>query len=152
MARWSDFCAGAPEIAEAGRALLYQHGLGLAYLATVRSDGGPRVHPVCPTIVHDRLWVSVGPSPKQRDLIRDRRYALHTFPKVEADDEFYVEGSATAVDDEEVRAAAMASLHEDGVSTSGDEVVFELSIDRALLATYGPRPSWPPEYRRWAAS
>src|SRR6266704_3965772 len=44
-----------PDFADAGRALLYQFGVGLAFLATVRRDGGPRVHPVCPLICHGGL-------------------------------------------------------------------------------------------------
>ncbi len=30
-----------PDLAEAGRSLLYQHGVGLAFLATVRAEGRP---------------------------------------------------------------------------------------------------------------
>src|SRR5262245_36885516 len=39
MKRWSEFAAEAPDMAEAGRALLYQFRVGLGYLATVRRDG-----------------------------------------------------------------------------------------------------------------
>jgi hypothetical protein len=42
MKRWIDFAAEQPEMAEAGHALIYQHRVGLGYLATVRKDGGPR--------------------------------------------------------------------------------------------------------------
>ena len=96
--RWGEFAAAqAPELAEAGRRLLYQHGPGLGYLATVRPDGGPRVHPVCPHVAEARLWVFVGhASPKRFDLQRDPRYALHTFPCVDVDDEFFVTGEADA--------------------------------------------------------
>src|SRR6266851_2560720 len=45
---WSTLAAERPDLAEAGRALLYQFGVGLAFLGTIRKDGGPRVHPVCP--------------------------------------------------------------------------------------------------------
>ena len=34
---------------------------------------------------------------------------------------------------------------------SDDETLFEFLVERALLATYGPRPSWPPTYSRWTA-
>jgi hypothetical protein len=44
-----------------------------------------------------------------------------------------------------VRAAYTAPIQE------GDDALFELEIERALLASYGPRPSWPPEYTRWSA-
>jgi Pyridoxamine 5'-phosphate oxidase len=90
MKRWSEFAVETPGMAEAGRALLYQFRVGLGYLATVRRDGGPRVHPVCPVIAHGGLYVFVGNhSPKAHDLLRDGRFALHAFPH-EVDDEFYV--------------------------------------------------------------
>jgi hypothetical protein len=39
MERWSEFAAEQPDMAEAGRTLLYQFRVGLGYLATVRKDG-----------------------------------------------------------------------------------------------------------------
>jgi hypothetical protein len=39
MVTWKDFAAAAPELAGAGRALLNQFGVGLAFLATLRRDG-----------------------------------------------------------------------------------------------------------------
>jgi hypothetical protein len=102
--RWSEFAAEQPQLAAAGRALIYQFKVGLGYLATIRKDGGPRVHPVCPVIANDGLYVFVGnQSPKVHDLRRDGRFALHSFPNPEVDDEFYVEGWARQVDDPEVR-------------------------------------------------
>jgi hypothetical protein len=47
---WSELESQSPEIAELGRAALYQYGPGLGFLATVRADGGPRMHPVCPAV------------------------------------------------------------------------------------------------------
>jgi hypothetical protein len=52
---WAEFESASPELAETGRSYLYFYGPGLGYLATVRADGGPRVHPVCPCIVDGRL-------------------------------------------------------------------------------------------------
>jgi hypothetical protein len=45
MLRWTEFQRVRPDLAEAGRRLLYQFGVGLAFLATLRADGGPRLHP-----------------------------------------------------------------------------------------------------------
>lgn len=85
MKRWSDFAAEKAGMAEAGHALIYQFRVGLGYLATVRKDGGPRLHPVCPVIAHDGLYVFIGNhSPKVHDLLRDGRFALHAFPHPEA--------------------------------------------------------------------
>jgi hypothetical protein len=55
MKRWNEFAAEQVELAEAGRALVYQCKVGLGYLATVRKDGAPRVHPVCPVIAYGGL-------------------------------------------------------------------------------------------------
>lgn len=149
MSRWADLEREAPELAAGGAALLHQHGLGLGYLATVRADGGPRIHPFCPILCDGGLWGFIGDSPKLRDLRRDRRYAIHSFPSPDRDDEFYAHGRAVEVPDPEViarvRAAYTAPIQE------GDDALFELEIERALLASYGPRPSWPPEYTRWSA-
>ena len=46
----------------------------ITYLATVRRDGAPRVHPVCPIIAKGRMFVAIAPdSPKRLDLVRDGR-------------------------------------------------------------------------------
>jgi hypothetical protein len=55
MLRWTEFQRVRPDLAEAGRRLLYQFGVGLAFLATLRADGGPRLHPMCPLVTDDAL-------------------------------------------------------------------------------------------------
>jgi hypothetical protein len=84
MKRWSEFAAEKPNMAEAGQALIYQFCVGLGSLVTVRKDGGPRIHPVCPVIAYGSLYVFIGNhSPKVQDLRRDDRFALHAFPHPE---------------------------------------------------------------------
>lgn len=56
MATWGDFVRAEPEMAKDGRDLFYRVGIGLGYLATVRKDGGPRVHPFCPVIAGDGIY------------------------------------------------------------------------------------------------
>jgi Pyridoxamine 5'-phosphate oxidase len=147
MERWSEFAAEQPAMAEAGRALLYQFKVGLGYLATVRRDGAPRVHPVCPVIAAGGLYLFIGnQTPKLRDLLRDGRYALHTFPNPEVDDEFTVSGRVERCDDPAVREVVYAAY-----TATGNDTLFELWLERALHAKYGPRPSWPPVYMRWPA-
>jgi hypothetical protein len=151
MKRWSEFAAERPDMAEAGRTLIYQFRVGLGYLATVRKDGGPRVHPVCPVLANDGLYVFIGNhSPKLRDLLRDGRYALHSFPNPQVDDEFTVAGRAERVDDAVIRQIVYDAYTATGAFTS-DDTLFELRLERALHAKYGPRPSWPPAYTRWSA-
>ncbi len=102
---WGEFARLAPELAAEGRALLYQFGVGLAFLATTRADGGPRVHPICLLLTDDAAYAFTVPSLKQGDLRRDGRYALHSFPRPDDEDAFFALGSARSVDDPAIRAA-----------------------------------------------
>jgi len=151
MKRWCEFAEERPELAEHGREMIYQYGVGLGYLATVRKDGAPRVHPVCPTLANGGLYLFIlTQSPKCYDLLKDDRYALHTFPKTESDDEFYVTGRATPTGDTEVRRIVYDVYTATGAHTAND-TLFELSLDRVLFAKYAQRGSWPPEYTKWRA-
>jgi hypothetical protein len=139
MITWTEFTRQQPALAEAGRRQLYQFGIGLAFLATVRPDGGPRVHPVCPVISPAGLHLLIKDGPKERDLRRDGRYALHSeaCPPPRADDGFAVIGRASQVTDaaaiRTVRGQVMAER--DGKVWPGfeEEAVFELRIERCLL-------------------
>ena len=129
MVSWQEFAAAAPKLAETGRALFFQFNVGLAFLATVRKDGAPRLHPVCPVLSNDRLYLLITPdSPKKRDLLRDGRYALQPFPQPKpGSDEFYVTGRAHLVEAPEVRS----SIFRDAKHTAHAlEVAFELEIER----------------------
>lgn len=151
---WARFESEAPEIAAAGRRLLSADGTGIAFLATVRKDGGPRVHPVMPILAGDALYVFVvNLGWKYRDLLRDGRYALHSSPKPEGGEEFYVTGSVRESSDPVERAKAREAS---GGRLGGldFEALFELGADRALhtkWANWGTAQTWP-EYLKWAAS
>src|SRR5437773_12292681 len=81
MVTWKEFAAAEPDLADVGRSLLYQFKVGLAFLATVRQDGAPRLHPVCPVLSNGRLFVLMLPtSSKRYDLLWDGKYALQAFP------------------------------------------------------------------------
>lgn len=151
MKRWNDFARQAPEMAEAGRVLIYQFKVGLGYLATIRKDGAPRIHPVCPILANDGLYVFIGnQTPKKQDLLRDGRYALHTFPCVEVDDEFTVSGRAVRIDDPAIDKVVYDTYVATGATTS-NHTLLELFIERALHAKYGPRGSFPPKYTKWTS-
>jgi hypothetical protein len=135
---WGEFAAARPDLAEAGRDLLYQFGVGLAFLATVRSDGGPRVHPICPLLTDVGIYAFVIPSPKQGDLRRDRRYSLHSFPRPDDEDALYLTGRATLIDYGQLRS----SLSDQFVSErtlfavpppAAADALFEFDIERCLL-------------------
>src|SRR3712207_1872608 len=133
MAFWSEFSAADPFLAAGIRALLQQYGPGMGYLATVRPDGGPRVHPVSPVLT-DQLYVFVIASPKRHDLERDGRYALHSYPPEESDDEAHLTGRATPVRDPLVVSRLADALH---ASAHIDWRLFELSVETAMLRRHG---------------
>ncbi|GAA1802041.1 pyridoxamine 5'-phosphate oxidase [Planosporangium flavigriseum] len=133
MASWSQFAVAAPQLAASIHALVHQYGPGLGYLATVRPDGGPRIHPVSPFITHDGLFCFVIDSPKRRDLERDGRYALHSFPPEITDDEAYVSGLARLVTDPERVQRYAAEMRAEPLV---DWRLFEFSIDVAMVVRH----------------
>jgi hypothetical protein len=154
MASWSDFVAAEPRLAAGIRALLQQYGPGMGYLATVRANGGPRIHPVSPVITDEGLYCFIVDSPKRRDLERDGRYALHSYPPELNDDEAYLTGRAVPVRDPLVVSRLAGALH---ASPDVDWRLFELLIDTATLRRHGPAgalplsasPAVPPFARSW---
>lgn len=138
MKTWPEFAALRPDLAEAGRALLYQFGVGLGFLATTRADGGPRVHPMCPIMTEVGMFAFIVPGPKQRDLRRDGRYALHSFPRPDDEDAFSCLGSVRVVADAAVRSGLSDVFVDEraalGVpAPSSEEIAFELLVDSCLL-------------------
>jgi len=135
---WNEFGALRPDLAEPGRALLYQVGVGLAYLATTRPDGAPRLHPMCP-VMHDAgLFAFIIPSPKQRDLRRDGRYALHSFPCEDNEDAFSFSGMARLVADAGLRSDLSALFVAERArfavpAPSDEDGLFEFLLESCLL-------------------
>ena len=152
MVRWKEFAAAEPDLADIGRSLLFQFKVGLAFLATVRRDGAPRLHPVCPVLSNDRLFVLITPtSPKRHDPLRDGRYALQTFPQPKpGSDEFYIAGKAVLVDDQ---AARTDILRDAKHMADASETAFELWIDRVMHTRWEHvlTPQMRSEYRKWCA-
>src|SRR5688572_6445763 len=135
MVTWKEFAAAEPDLADVGRRLLFQFKVGLAFLATVRRDGAPRFHPVCPVLSNDRLFVLITPtSPKRHDLLRDGRYALQTCPQPKpGSDEFYIAGNAVLNDDQATRGNILGDAKH---MTDASETAFELWIDRVMHTTW----------------
>ncbi|NRQ32491.1 pyridoxamine 5'-phosphate oxidase family protein [Nonomuraea sp. NN258] len=78
MVAWKDFAGQCPRIAQlfARRHAATGH---LCLLATLRSDGYPRISPIEPGIFEGRLLlVGMPGTTKFRDLARDPRFCLHT--------------------------------------------------------------------------
>ena len=60
MLTWKQFAVAEPKLAGAAQSLLYEFDIGLGFLATVRKDGGPRVHPICPMFFEGSLYGVLG--------------------------------------------------------------------------------------------
>src|SRR2546425_1257887 len=104
MVAWPQFAASEPDLASFGAA---RFAASPAYLATIRADGSPRVHPVSPIIAPSGLYVFMEPtSPKAADM-RDRaRFALHNGvpDKAGSGGEFHVTGCGRLMVDVTTRA------------------------------------------------
>ncbi len=138
MISWIEFRDQQPDLARRGTELLYHFGIGLAFLGTVRPDGGPRLHPMCPLLNHTGLYAFIIPSPKQRDLLRDGRYALHTFPFEDNEDAFYLSGTARHVSDARIREQLGQQFVDERVQfavprPADDHQLFEFHLGRAML-------------------
>ena len=78
MATWQEFAAAAPRIAEIFTRRHAATG-NLCMLATLRTDGFPRISPMEPRFFEGALWIGGMPgTAKFRDLVRDPRFSLHT--------------------------------------------------------------------------
>lgn len=133
---WQKLEVAAPELAVFGAARLTQR---IAYLATIRVDGSPRVHPVSPFIGHGRLFVYMEPaSPKGNDLRRDERYAMHCAVEdtTGGGGEFCVRGTAGLVEDPETRSKAFDAAGTIGYKPNDRYILFELDVEEALATTY----------------
>lgn len=146
MASWAEFAKQAPELAAFGAERI--GGNRVAYLGTLRPDGGPRVHPVTP-ILGEQLFRFMEPtSPKGNDLQRDPRYSLHGTVEDSSggNGEFYVRGHAELIEDSEVRAKVVkAATYE----PAERYILFALSVEFAFMNIYG---NGEPNPRRWRDS
>lgn len=148
MVSWSAFARSTPELAEAGRRLLYRRSVGEALLASVRDNQPPRIHPIYVSIVDGRLYAFLGPSAKRDDLVKDGRYALHSHVDPAAPGEFMVRGRVRVVDDPDELAAHAADWY---FETDDTWSLVEFSVERAVLGERRDADEWPPRYSSWRA-
>lgn len=131
---WQALEHGNPELAHYGQQRLLDS--GVAYLATIRADGSPRLHPVTPIIGQGHLFVFMEPtSPKGRDLRRDGRYAMHcsVSDSSGSSGEFFVSGTAQLTDDPTMRALAIQCA---SFIPAERYVLFELGVANATSIAY----------------
>jgi hypothetical protein len=162
MRTWGEFAEETPELAARGERLINQFGTGLGFLGTVRKDGGPRLHPVCPVITADGLYVFVlDHSPKYHDLRRDPRFALHSFPPeppkagvTDGDEEFYITGTATYANDDPELRVRIVRASGGRLGTHDFEALFEFRLATALHTIWHnwAQPDTWPEYSKWRAA
>ncbi len=130
---WSTFEEKSPELAAFGLSRLHGE---VAYLATVRNDGSPRVHPVTPIIGQGHLFVFMEPtSPKGHDLRRDGRYTMHcaVSDSSGSSGEFIVSGRAEIIENPELRSLAVDSAP---YSPADRYILFEFSVESAASTKY----------------
>lgn len=146
MHSWSDFAAMEPALADFGARLLRARP---AYLATLRPDTAPRVHPVTPILADSGLYLFMEPtSPKGRDLIERKAYSLHTgVPDNQGTGgEFRVGGNGRNVDDSTIWSeVAAAATYE----PADRYVLFELLVNDAFANGYDDVVL--PQPQRWRA-
>jgi hypothetical protein len=142
MASWQAFTQQAPDLAAFGKRRFQSE---VAYLGTIRADGGPRVHPVTP-IMGEQLFLFMEPtSPKGKDLQRDGRYTLHCSVENSGggDGEFYVRGRARLTDDPLLRVQAVQAAP---YSPKAQYILFILAVDFAFMNVYEGKHAG---VRRW---
>jgi hypothetical protein len=144
MTSWKEFAQQAPKLAAFGKA---RFDSGVAYLGTVRADGGPRVHPVTP-ILGEQLFLFMEPtSPKGKDLQRDPRFTLHCAVEDSSggNGEFYVRGRARLMQDPGLRAQAVEAAT---YNPAERYILFVLSVEFAFMNFY---ENGEPNLQRWQA-
>ena len=144
MTTWGAFTAAEPELATFVAERLRARP---SYLATVRADCTPRVHPVTPIFTADGLYVFMEPtSPKGVDLRERGWFALHNGVPDNAGTggEASLNGTGHAVEDPAVRAAVAAVA---AYEPADHYVLFELRPTEVRGNGYGD-VTLPPR-RRW---
>ena len=169
MTTWEAFEAAAPELAAAAAtrwpgivalqcgATLPSPVFEVAYLATIRPDGRPRLHPFCPVLADGRMFAAIPPkSPKGHDLRRDPRCAIHALPGPE-DDELLLLAQATEVADDATRLTVCAVVERSDVTgmiaTVSEHPLFEFDVEQVDVARWvniGQRGTYA-ERLRWRA-
>ena len=118
----------------------------VAYLATLRKDGSPRLHPMTPIIGAGHLFVFMEPtSPKGHDLQRDGRYAINcsVTDTDGASGEFIITGRARLIDDPEVRGLAVRLS---SYAPADRYILFEFDLTSAASTIY---PAGQPIRQNW---
>jgi hypothetical protein len=172
MATWAQFELEAPKLARVaaerwpGITALRRRGhpasdrqqFTIAYLATVRADGAPRLHPFCPILAGGRLFAAIPrTSPKGWDLRREPRCVIHAMPGPD-DDELCIRAVAVEVTDAASRALVRDVVERSGVGgmieTVTNDPLFEFDLEQVDTARWLDigQPGTHAVRERWRAS
>ena len=143
---WADFRKSAPELAKTVRGRFESHRHGV--MATLRSDGAPRLSGMETPIRDGHLWLAMDSSRKADDLRRDARFSVHSAPDGEdlSLGDARVEGRAVPAGPTEV--SAFVESHRFPIQDSSTLVLFTADISRVVLVRVEDRrlvvKSWTP--------
>lgn len=130
---WREFEESSPDLAHRGAEVLDGK---IAYLATSKKDGSPRIHPVRPFIGDGHLFLFIDKkSPKRQDLLRDGRYAIHgsVFETNGLSTEFLITGISRSAGDLEIREVAIRAA---GHDVPVQYALFEFVVEQVIVTEY----------------
>jgi len=116
------------------------------YLATVRKNGYPRVHPFTPFVASGHLFAFMEPaSPKGKDLQRNGLYAIHSLvtDMNGTNGEFTIAGHAYLITDAATRELAVKGCP---YSPKDRYICFEFKLEECMTNTYSEGA---PNSSRW---
>jgi hypothetical protein len=140
MATWGEFARSEPAFAKLMKDRFDSHKHKM--LATLRTDGSPRLSGVEATFANGRLWLGMMPgSMKALDLQRDPRLALHSAldePEMPRGDARISGRVIEHTDDETMAAFSRASQEATGQEVPpGPFHLFSVDIQEAVLIRIG---------------
>jgi hypothetical protein len=155
VATWAQFETEAPEVAAVATRLwpgivaLHRHEpvaeeasvFAISFLATVRRDGSPRLHPFCPILAGGRLFAAIPrSSPKGWDLRRHPHCAIHALPGPE-DDELSIRAAALEVTDDAPKRALVRDVVVNSrvggmIKTVSSDPLFEFDLEQVDVARW----------------
>jgi uncharacterized pyridoxamine 5'-phosphate oxidase family protein len=130
---WKTFETQSAELAEFAVTRLHNK---VAYLATIRKDGSPRVHPFTPIIGEGHFFVFMEPtSPKGHDLRRDPRFAVHCSVSDTSGEsgEVFLSGKAVFIEDADMRILA---VNVSPYKPAERYILFELHPENVTVTEY----------------
>ena len=133
LVSWGVFETSAPEMALFGKKRLDGQ---VAYLATVREDKRPRLHPVTPVIGEGHCFLFVEPStPKAKDLLENGCFSLHCAMNDSSGSsgEFIVNGDVLLTERDEQRALARSIC---SYGPANRALLFELKVNEVHEIQY----------------